>query len=132
MPQPVQIQAVSDHSSWHRWILNPLSKARDWTCILTVPSRIHFCWATTGTPGFHIPFIFYFLVFLSFYRAVPTAYGDSQARGLIGAVAAGLHHSDSNTRSKPSLRPTPQLTATLAPLTTKRGQGSNLYPHGSW
>ena len=22
------------HSSWKRWILNPLSKARDWTCIL--------------------------------------------------------------------------------------------------
>ena len=28
-------------------------------------------------------------------------------------VAAGLHHSHGNTRSKPRLRPTPQLTATL-------------------
>ena len=40
------------------------------------------------------------------------AYGGSQARGLIGAIAAGLHHSHSNTRPDPSLQPTPQkLTA---------------------
>ena len=38
-----------------------------------------------------------FLFFFSFclFRAVPTAYGGSRARGLIGAVAAGLHHSHS-------------------------------------
>ena len=36
-------------------------------------------------------------------------HGDSQARGLIGAVATGLHHSHSNARSKPHLPPTPQL-----------------------
>ena len=40
------------------------------------------------------------------------AYGISQARSLIGAVASGLHHSYSNAGSKPRLRPTPQLTAT--------------------
>ena len=33
-----------------RWILNPLSKARDRTCILMDPSPIRFCWATMGTP----------------------------------------------------------------------------------
>ena len=33
------------------------------------------------------------------FRAVPTAYGGSQARGPIGAVAASLHHSHSNARS---------------------------------
>ena len=38
------------HSSQKRWILNPLSKARDWTCILMGTSQIHFCWATPGTP----------------------------------------------------------------------------------
>ena len=32
---------------------------------------------------------------------------SSQARGQIGAVAAGLHHSHSNARSKPCLPPTP-------------------------
>ena len=33
-----------------------------------------------------------FFFFLSF-RAAPMAYGGSQARGRIGAVAGGLHHS---------------------------------------
>ena len=43
------------------------------------------------------------------------AYGGSQARGPIGAVAAGLHHNHGNIGSKLPLRPTPQLTATLDP-----------------
>ena len=30
------------HSLWQHWILNPLSEARDRTCNLMVPSRIHF------------------------------------------------------------------------------------------
>ena len=41
---------------------------------------------------------FFFLVFCLF-RVAPTAYGGSQARGPIIAVATGLHHSYSNTRS---------------------------------
>ena len=45
------------------------------------------------------------------FRATTAAYGGSQARGLMGAVAAGLHHSHSNARSEPHLRPTLQLTA---------------------
>ena len=59
-------------------------------------------------------FSFFFSVFCLF-RAILTACGGSQARGLIGAIAAGLHHSHSNMGSEPSLRPTPQLTATLDP-----------------
>ena len=59
------------------------------------------------------------------------AYGGSQARALIGAVAAGLHHSHSNSRSEPCLRATPQLTATSGPQPTERGLGSNQQPHGS-
>ena len=51
-------------------------------------------------------FFFFFWVFLLFSTAVPTAYGGSQARGLIGAVAAGLHQSHSNTVSEPCLWPT--------------------------
>ena len=35
------------------------------------------------------------------FRAAPAAYGDSQAKGQIGATAAGLHHS--NEGSKPCL-----------------------------
>ena len=39
------------------------------------------------------------------------AYDGSQAKGQIGAVAAGLYHNHSNARPEPSLWPTPQLTA---------------------
>ena len=38
------------HSPRQCQILNPLSEARDQTCKLMVPRRIHFCCATTGTP----------------------------------------------------------------------------------
>ena len=44
-------------------------------------------------------------------RAAPSACVSSQARGRIGATAAGLHHSHSNAGSEPRLQPTPQLTA---------------------
>jgi len=59
--------------------------------------------------------IFYGLFFFGLFRAAPAAYGGSQARGLIGAVAASPHHSHSNARSELRLRPTPQLTATPDP-----------------
>ena len=52
----------------------------------------------------------YILFFLG-----PTAYGSSQARGHIGAVAAGLYYSHGNARSEPHLRCTLQLMATPDP-----------------
>ena len=56
------------------------------------------------------PFIlFYFFVFS---RTAPAAYGGSQARGVIGAIAASLHHSHSNAGLE---QPMPQLTATPHP-----------------
>ena len=45
--------------------------------------------------------------------AAPAAYGDSQAREQIGAVAASLCHS--NVGSELRLQPTPQLMATPDP-----------------
>ena len=51
----------------------------------------------------------------AFSRAAPAAYGGFQARGLIGAVAAGLHHSHGNSGSEPRPRHTPQFTAPLDP-----------------
>ena len=42
----------------------------------------------------------YVCVCFLLFRAAPTEYGGSQARSLIGAVAAGLHHSHSNARSE--------------------------------
>ena len=60
---------------------------------------------------------FNFCVCVSFciFRAAPAAYGGSQAKGQIGAVAAGLRQSDSNAGSEPHLQPTLQLTATPNP-----------------
>ena len=58
---------------------------------------------------------FFFFFFFVFSRAAPEAYGGSQARGLIGAIAVGLHQSHSNSGSEPSLRPTPQLMEMLDP-----------------
>ena len=42
--------------------------------------------------------------FICLFRAAPAADGDAQARGRIRAVVSGLHHSHSNTRSKPHLQ----------------------------
>ena len=52
-------------------------------------------------------------IYLCLFRAIPAAYGGSQARGRIGAAAASLHHSHSNAGSKLCLPPIPQLMATL-------------------
>ena len=69
-------------------------------------------WATRKL--LNITFFFFFGLF-AFSRVTPTAYGGSQARGLIRAIAAGLHHSHSNVGSKLRLQPTPRLTATTDP-----------------
>ena len=72
--------------------------------------------------------LFYFILFY-YFRATPTVYGSSQARGPIGAVAASLHHSRSNGGSEPHLQPIPQLTATPDLRPTGQGQGSNPHLH---
>ena len=64
---------------WGRWIVNLNMK----------DGNIKFC------------FVLFFV--FCFFRATPTAYGGSQARGLIGATAAGLCQSRSNTGSEPHL-----------------------------
>ena len=62
-------------------------------CLAKSPSSTHtqLPWQRPG-----IFFSFPFSVFCLF-RAAPAAYGTSQARGWIGAIAAGLCHSYSNT-----------------------------------
>ena len=61
--------------------------------------------------AYHIGNAEQFSVF--FLRATGVTFGSSQARGQIQDTAANLCHS--NTRSKPCLRPTPQLMGTLDP-----------------
>ena len=55
------------------------------------------------------------VVVVLLFRTEFTAHGSSQARGHIGATAAGLHHSHCNTGSELCLQPTPQLMATPDP-----------------
>ena len=46
-------------------------------------------------------YLFTYVFFFAFEdHTAPAAYGSSQAMGQIGAVAAGLHHSHSHTRSQ--------------------------------
>ena len=61
------------------------------------------------------PPIPFFFLFNCVFRAEPVAYGGSQAKDLIRAVAASQYHSHSIARSELHLKPTPQLTATLDP-----------------
>ena len=63
------------HSSWQRWILNPLIKARDQTRNLMVPSWIHFCCAMTGTPPVlsltdHLVFVIHVSALISSLREI--------------------------------------------------------------
>ena len=63
--------------------------------------------------------LFYLLPF----RAAPMAYGGSQARGWIWAVAAGLRYSHSNTGSQPCLWTRSQLNAgSFNPMSKTRDQ----------
>ena len=74
---------------------------------------------------------FFFLFSFCLFRATLSAYGGSQARGRIGAIATGLRQSHSHISSKLHLRPPPQLTTTPDPWPTECDQGSNPCPHGS-
>ena len=58
---------------------------------------------------------FFFFGLFAISQAAPMAYGGSQARDRMGAVAIGLHQGHSNVGSEPRLQPTPLLTATPDP-----------------
>ena len=68
-------------------------------------------------------FSFFFFSFFSL-RAAHAAYGGSQARGLIGALTAGLWQSHSNARSKPlcNLHHSSGQLWILNPLSRARGR----------
>ena len=70
----------------------------------------------------------FFFIILIVFRATPAAYGGSQTRGWIGAVATGLHHSHSHIRSKQRLQPTPGLTTPILNLWARLG----IEPASSW
>ena len=73
----------------------------------------------------------YLFIFWVFFRAAPVAYGGSQARGWIGAVAASLLcHSHSNPGSEPRLQPTLKAHGNTGSLTHWLRPGSE--PTSSW
>ena len=64
---------------------------------------------TNQARNFYFIFIFFCLFAISW--ATSAAYGESQARGRIRAVATGLRQSYSNAGSEPRLQPTLQFMA---------------------
>ena len=73
------------------WARPGIESASSWILI-----RFCFHWATAGSPKWGL----LFLSFFSFlFRASPMAYGSSQARGQIRAIAASLHHNCSTSGS---------------------------------
>ena len=76
------------------------SQARDQTCATAVTAQ-----------KLRSFFFFFFFGLFGFSGAASAAYGGSQARGGMGAIAAGLLQSHSNEGSELCLRPTPQHTA---------------------
>ena len=97
-PQPQQHGIlISDlhQSSWKNQIVNSLSKARDGTCIFMDTSPAHYHWATMGPR--RVEFFFFFFGFLGLH----SWHMEVSRLAIIGVGAASLHHSHSNTRSKP-------------------------------
>ena len=78
-----------------------------WECKLVQPH-----WKTTWKGFF---FFSSSCLFAISWATASVAYGVSQARGLIGAVATSLRQSHSNEGSEPHLETTPQFTAMLDP-----------------
>ena len=76
---------------------------------------------------------FFFLFFVGFFclfRVIPGADGGSQARGRIGALAAGLHHSHSNAHNHSNGFGGKFLSS--EPLALKQGAGSAAPPPWGW
>ena len=111
MPDPSHICDLH-HSLQQHQILKPPSEAKDRTCIIMGTSLVLNPQSHNGNSQ---RFFFFFFFFFVFFRSTPVAYGSSQARGPVGAVAANLHHSHRKVGSKLHLCPAPQLVATPDP-----------------
>ena len=76
-----------------------------------------------GTSLTHLSTLQIFIIYLFLlFRAAPAAYGGSQARGLIGPTAAGLHYSCQLTPQAQQC----QIQAVSATYTTAHGNAGSL------
>ena len=99
---------ISLHFALFTWVpshISPIDDSQIYISSLDTSSKLQIC----------IFCLFVCFVFFAIFWAAFMAYGGSQARGPIGAVATDLHHSHSNAGSESRLQPTPQLTATPDP-----------------
>ena len=90
---------------------------------------------SSGTDeSYSISIFSFFLFFLSFcrFRAAPAAYEGSQARGLIGAVTAGLCQSHTNTRFEPWAMSETYTTAHSNARALTHWAGPGIKPETSW
>ena len=77
--------------------------------------QLHIRWNYNLDPALSHYLFFFFSFVFCLLRSTPTAYGDSQARGQIRGIAAGLRHSHSN-----------QIWATSVTYTTAHGNARSL------
>ena len=78
-------------------IHSPAKRHLDYFYFLAITNNVAECLRTSLCVGMLLFYLLIFCLFV-FSRAFPLAYGDSQARGPIGAVAPGLHHSSRQRR----------------------------------
>ena len=71
------------------------NQGREWPVLLSTGGHRRLC----SRESVQVEFLVAWFVFVFIFMAAPAAYGNAQAKGLIGAVAAGLCHSHGDTGS---------------------------------
>ena len=107
---------VGDHRGWKRGAEGGMAREEGW-----VGKRDKGKGTLCHTVALEACCLFFFGLFAISW-AVPAAYGGSQARGRMGAVAASLHHSHSNVGSESDLYHSSRQCQILNPLSKARDQ----------
>ena len=92
------------------WILNPPSKARDWTQVLMDVSQICYHWAMMGTPINSFKYSFQLWFVMAYWVWFPVLY--SRTLLLIHSICNSLHLLIPNSKSIPPVSPSSPLATT--------------------
>ena len=87
---------------WLLYRFKPLTPRKKNTWFAPWHIAVHL-WSLRLALDFRVFFALFCFFGVLLFRAAPVAYGRSQARGQIGAVAADPHHSHSHVGSEPHL-----------------------------